>query len=137
MKTKQRDAIYLANHLVTHSEDDPLGPEVRQWVVDAMRRYLAGEELDAAFGLDRASRLRQRNQALRDAATLLAADGAAPWQVAVRLEKAIARFQARVLPMYHRNPTTELAPVDEALRLAHLTGCRLPTTARQLHGVIN
>ena len=114
-----------------------LPPEVREWIAEAMRRHLAGEELDRAFGLDRASRLRQRNQALRDAAALLAADGAAPWPVAVRLSAAVARFQSRVLPLYRRDPKTELAPVDNALHRAHLTGCRLPTTARQLHDLIH
>lgn len=111
------------------------GPEVARWWHEAMRRHLDGADLDQALRLDRASRLRERNQALQDAAALLAADDG-PWRCACRLEAAIRRFEARILPMLERAPGIHLAPVDEALRRAFDTGQRVPGTARNLFELI-
>ena len=111
-------------------------PEVANWLSTALRRHLAdGLDLDQAFGLDRAARLRQRNQALQDAAALLAADDG-PWRCACRLEAAIRRFEARILPRLKGDPSAPLAPIDAALRRAFDTGQRVPTTARNLFELI-
>lgn len=110
-------------------------PEVAAWITEALRRHLAGDDLEHALALDRASRLRQRNQALQDAAALLAADDG-PWRCACRLEAAIRRFEARILPTLARDPSASLAPIDEALRRAFDTRQRVPTTARNLFELI-
>lgn len=110
-------------------------PEVLQWIAAAMRRHRDGVDLDQALRLDRASRLRERNQALQDAAALLAADDG-PWRCACRLEAAIRRFEARIGPLLARDPGMHLAPIDEALRRAFDTRQRVPTTARNLFGLI-
>ena len=107
------------------------GPEVARWWREAMRRHLAGENLDRALRLDRASRRRECDQALQDAAALLAADDF-PWHCAERLAAAIKRYKARVMPMLARDPGMHLAPIDEALRRAFDTGHRPATTPQNL-----
>lgn len=109
-------------------------PEVAAWITEAMRRHLAGDDLEHALALDRASRLRQRNQALQAAAALLAAG--CPWHTAQRLADAIRRYQSRVAPLLQRNPHRPLPPLDDALRRAFETGCRVPTTERNLYELI-
>ena len=111
------------------------GPEVTRWITESMRRHLDGAELDQALSLDRASRLRERNQALRDAAALLAAEDGA-WRCACRLEGAIKRYESRIAPLLERGQALPLSPIDEALRRAFDTGQRVPTTARNLFELI-
>ena len=111
------------------------GPEVTRWITESMRLHLDGAELDQALSLDRASRLRERNQALRDAAALLAAEDGA-WRCACRLEGAIKRYESRIAPLLERGQALPLSPIDEALRRAFDTGQRVPTTARNLFELI-
>lgn len=125
----------MSTELARRAADGDTGPEVLQWIAAAMRRHRAGADLDQALRLDRASRLRERNQALQDAAALLAAEDG-PWRCACRLEAAIRRFEARIIPMLERDPGMHLAPIDEALRRAFDTRQRVPTTARNLFGLI-
>lgn len=120
----------MSLELARRAADGDTSPEVVAWIADGLRRHLAGDDLEHAFGLDRASRLRERNQALRDAAALLTAD--CPWHTAQRLQKAIRRYQSRVAPLIERNPSKALAPIDETLRRAFDTGCRVPTTPANL-----
>ena len=118
------------------ADGDVTSPEVARWIAEAMRRHLYGDDdLAHAFGLDRASRLRERNQALRDAAALLERDDG-PWRCALRLEAAIRRYESRIKPLLMRNPYTPLAPIDEALRRAFDAGARVPSTARNLFDLI-
>lgn len=121
--------------LARRAAEGDTSPEVVAWIADGLRRHLAGDDLEHAFGLDRASRLRERNQALRDAAALLERDDG-PWRCALRLEAAIRRYESRVRPLVVRDPYTPLAPIDEALRRAFDTGQRIPTTARNLFDLI-
>ena len=125
----------MSTELARRAAAGDTGPEVLQWIAAAMRRHREGADLDQALRLDRASRLRERNQALQDAAALLAADDG-PWRCACRLEAAIRRFEARIMPMLERDPGMHLAPVDEALRRAFDTGQRVPGTARNLFELI-
>jgi len=111
------------------------GPEVTRWITESMRLHLDGAELDQALSLDRASRLRERNQALRDAAALLTGDDG-PWRCACRLEGAIKRYESRIAPLLERGQALPLSPIDEALRRAFDTGQRVPTTARNLFELI-
>lgn len=121
--------------LARRAADGDTSPEVVAWIADGLRRHLAGDDLEHAFGLDRASRLRERNQALRDAAALLERDDG-PWRCALRLESAIRRYESRIRPLVVRGPYAPLAPIDEALRRAFYTGQRIPTTARNLFELI-
>ena len=125
----------MSTELARRAAAGDTGPEVAYWITEAMRRHLDGADLDQALRLDRASRLRERNQALQDAAALLAADDG-PWRCACRLEAAIRRFEARIMPMLERDPGMHLAPIDEALRRAFDTRQRVPTTARNLFELI-
>lgn len=125
----------MSAELARRAADGDTSPEVVAWIADGLRRHLAGDDLEHAFGLDRASRLRERNQALRDAAALLERDDG-PWRCALRLEAAIRRYESRVRPLVVRDPYTPLAPIDEALRRAFDTGQRIPTTARNLFDLI-
>lgn len=111
------------------------GPEVTRWITESRRLHLDGAELDQALSLDRASRLRERNQALRDAAALLTGDDG-PWRCACRLEGAIKRYESRIAPLLERGQALPLSPIDEALRRAFDTGQRVPTTARNLFELI-
>lgn len=125
----------MSTELARRAADGDRSPDVARWLADGLRRHLAGAELDQALSLDRASRLRERNQALKDAAALLAADDG-PWRCACRLEAAIRRYEARIAPLLERNPAMTLAPIDEALRRAFDTRQRVPTTARNLYELI-
>lgn len=125
----------MSTELARRAAAGDTGQEVARWISEAMRRHLAGADLEQALALDRASRLRERNQALQDAAALLAADDG-PWRCACRLEAAIRRFEARILPTLERDPPPLLAPTDEALRRAFDAGPRVPTTARNLFELI-
>lgn len=125
----------MSTELARRAAAGDTGPEVARWITESMRLHLDGADLDQAMRLDRASRLRERNQALQEAAALLAADDG-PWRCACRLEAAIRRFEARIMPMLERDPTYPLAPIDEALRRAFDTRQRVPTTARNLFELI-
>lgn len=125
----------MTTELARRAADGDTSPEVVAWIADGLRRHLAGDDLEHAFGLDRASRLRERNQALRDAAALLERDDG-PWRCALRLEAAIRRYESRIRPLVTRAQYTPLAPIDEALRRAFDTGQRIPTTARNLFELI-
>lgn len=125
----------MSTELARRAAAGDTGPEVARWWCEAMRRHRDGADLDQALRLDRASRLRERNQALQDAAALLAADDG-PWRCACRLEAAIRRFESRILPTLKRDPSAHLAPIDEALRRAFDAGPRVPTTARNLFELI-
>lgn len=125
----------MSTELARRAAAGDTGPEVARWITESMRLHLDGADLDQALRLDRASRLRERNQALQEAAALLAADDG-PWRCACRLEAAIRRFEARIMPMLERDPTYPLAPIDEALRRAFDTRQRVPTTARNLFELI-
>lgn len=121
----------MSTELARRAAAGDTSPEVARWIAEAMRRHLDGADLDQALRLDRASRLRERNQALQAAAALLAADDG-PWRCACRLEAAVRRYERRVAPLVERDPAMHLAPIDEALRRAFDTGQRVPTTARNL-----
>lgn len=125
----------MSAELVRRAAAGDFSPEVAAWLAEGMRRHLAGDDLAQAFGLDRASRLRQRNRALRAAAALLDQDDG-PWRCACRLAAAIRRYEARIRPLLKRDPHMPLAPLDQALRQAFDTGERVPSTARNLFELI-
>lgn len=107
--------------------------EVAAWVCKAMASHLQGAELDQAMGLDRATRIRERNSALIDAAKILqSARPGSPWVTAGRLEKAIKRFETRIQPALLADPSRALLPIDEAILRACRCGVRMPKTQRKL-----
>lgn len=125
----------MSTELARRAAAGDLTPEVARWIADGLRKHRDGLALDQALGLDRASRIRERNAALLEAAALLAADDGT-WACACRLEAAIRRFEARVRPLLQRDPTMTLAPLDQALRRAFETGARVPGTGRNIWEII-
>lgn len=109
-----------------------LAPEVVVWICTGLARHLAGEPLERALQLDRASRLRARNQALQEAAELLA-PGAAPWPAAGRLVAAVRHYRNRIAPLLERDPARGLSPLDAVLHRAFKSGHRVPTTQNNLY----
>lgn len=100
------------------------------WLAESFRRHLAGEPLDVALRLDTASRLRARDEALRQAGAALG-ECRSTWDRALRLAQAVRRFESRVLPRL--KPGDELPPIDAALRVAFAAAPgRVPTSPRQL-----
>lgn len=101
------------------------------WLKNAFVRHLVDEvPIEAALGFDRASRLRQRNEALREAGRLLKlpSDGNHPWLIASRLADAV-RYHSRL----RRDPQT---PVERAVSQAFAAGLKVPYTARQLYEIL-
>lgn len=107
--------------------------DVLTWVVEAMHRHVVvGEPLDVAFRLDRASRMRVRNDALRRAAALLSVGDPGPWTVAGRLLNAIERHHR-----LRRAPDTPLeCAVAEACGAVAGLPRGMPTTEQGLFDII-
>ena len=110
--------------------------EVCDWLQRGLVEYLAGAgELDQCLRLDRAARLRERNQALLDAAALVDT-GAGPWHTAGKLAQAIRFHRERVAHRIRRDPATELGELDKKIHRALAIGGRCPTSQRRLHDLI-
>lgn len=112
-----------------------LAPEVAVWICTGLARHLAGEPLEHALQLDRASRVRLRNQALRQAATLLD-DGCTAWKLAERLEAAVLRFESRVWPRIRGESAAELGTIDQALRRAFAADAGMLRCQRALYDLL-
>lgn len=90
-----------------------------------------------SIGMCRASRIRARDAALAQAAAQLAGDHSGPWQVACRLEQAVARFRARKWPRLRAGATgNDLDELDSAIYRAFLSGAKIPQSARQLVNIL-
>lgn len=101
-------------------------------LADALQAHVVdGADLQQALGLDRTSRIRARNAALTQAAAVLAPGAGSSWECARRLAAAVVRFESRVWLHCRRNPDG-LGPVDYALRIAFLTGEKVPTSPKRL-----
>lgn len=105
-------------------------PEVCSWLVDAFRRWQAGDEpLENLLKIDRAARLRRRDEALRQAARLIDTTGTlTAWERACRLASALRRH-ARLAP---GSPRGE---IDEAIGRAK-AAARCPASSRHLLRII-
>ncbi len=105
------------------------GPEVMAWLCEGFRRHVVdGEQIEAALRLDRVSRLRARDDALRRAAALLTMGGDRAWPVSGRLALAVARQE--------RLRSAPATPLEDALAQAFAAGVGVPTTQRQLYEII-
>ena len=106
--------------------------DVISWMARGFDRHLAGEDLDISLGLDRASRLRERNRALQDAARILDSGDGNTWKLAGRLSAAIVRFERRFLPCFEARGVPVSSPLDKALLRAF--EARLPEKSPGLSG---
>lgn len=102
--------------------------EVLAWLTAGFSRHVDGEPLEAALRLDRASRTRARDDALRRAAAMLALGSDDAWPVAGRLAQAVARQQ--------RLSCRPATPLEDALDQAFAAGVGVPESQRQLHRII-
>lgn len=103
-------------------------PEVLAWLQASFQHHVIdGQGIENALRLDRASRLRARNDALRQAAALLALRGEDAWPTAIRLAQAIARHER-----LRGQPST---PLECALQAAFMAGVGVPSTPRQLYEI--
>jgi hypothetical protein len=71
-----------------------------------------------AIGLDRASRVKIRDDALVEAAGWLTTDDATTWQAAQRLAAGVAYFESRIWPRLQAGAALDLAPSELALERA-------------------
>jgi len=124
----------MTTALIRRLADGDNSPDVFQWMAQAAKKYLRGETIDTALGLDRSSLLRERNAALYRAADLLDRGGG-PWCTAGLLAASIKRFENRMLQLYRRG-LAEPSPVDQALIDAFATGQRIPKTQRKLYDIL-
>lgn len=105
------------------------GDEVRAWLTESFRRHvIGGEPVEAALRLDRASRVRVRDDALRRAAALLALGDDGVWTVARRLAQAVARQE--------RKQGTSETPLETAVAAALTSGVRVPESQEMLRQII-
>ena len=130
--TDEADPIALARR----GAAGDLAPEVFVWISTGLARHLAGEPLDRALRLDRASRVRHRNRALRDAAALLD-DGGSRWALAARLEKAVKRFESRIWPRIRNELAPDLGDIDEALRRAFAADAGMLRCQRAIYELLD
>lgn len=125
----QSIAVPSAPELARQVALGEFSPEARAWLAEGFRRHCAdGTPIETALRLDRASRVRIRDDALRAAAALLTLGEDAPWTVAGRLAAAVVRHERK-----RGDPST---PLEVALTKAFSTGVRVPSTARQLYAII-
>lgn len=129
----QRGGPPSAVELAQRAAAGEFGPEVCAWLQRGFARQQTGASLDAALELDRASRIRARDQALLRAAQVLG-PASSTWALAVRLAEAVRRFDVRVRPRLV--PGDELPPLDDALRSAFACCVGVPATARQLYALL-
>lgn len=103
----------------------------RAWLADAFRRWQAGDEpLETLLKIDRAARIRRRDEALRQAARLIDPNGTlAAGQRALRLASALRRHD-------RLSPGSLRGEIDEALARAK-AAARCPASARHLLRIIS
>lgn len=103
--------------------------DVRAWLQDGFkRRVVGGLPLDMALRLDRASRKRARDDALRRAADMLRLGNAGPWVVAGRLLQAVKR--------HHRMRDAPATMLEIAVGEACTAGVRVPDSQQGLFDII-
>jgi hypothetical protein len=98
----------------------------RAALLTALKQYRRGEP----FHLAGTERIRRRDAALRRAAECLPGT---PWEVAGKLESAVARFESRVLP---RHRDTRPPGIDGHLWDAWQSGARMLRSRRRLYDLI-
>ena len=89
-----------------------------------------------AWRLERVSRRKARDGALREAAGVLGADEPGAWVVAGRLQAAVVRFEGYAWPRLRAGMQLDLSPSDKALHRAFMAGERVPRTQRRLYDLL-
>lgn len=117
----------------------PPDPELWSWVCQAFRGHRRhGRDLEAAFDMDHAGKLRWRNVELRAAAEALRAgreisDG----DLAGELSFRVKRFTSDKLPRYWRTgDVSGLDAVEHRLLAAALTGAPPTSSKKNLYRII-
>ena len=109
---------------------EPVDPGEARQLLDAAA---AADPSDfaRALGVDRPTRIRMRDRALRAAAkSLLVTD---PWRAAKNLIGALDRFESRVLPLLRKGrPLAELGDHEKSLLVAHWSATRRHTRIETL-----
>ena len=125
----------MSSNLADRAARGQFDDDVLEWIATGLAQFLAGNgELLQCLRLDRASLIRQRNQWLFEAASLLD-DGSGPWPLAGRLADAIRHYQNQIAPLVRRNPFYPLGDIDRALYGAFSAG-RPPISQRKLYDLL-
>ena len=103
---------------------------------DALRLLHSQPDRDQSARLERVSRVKARDSALKEAADILGGDGLGAWIVAGRVADAIDRFEVRLWPRLKAGIGCDLSPSDVAIYRAFLTGGRVPKTQRMLYDLL-
>jgi hypothetical protein len=94
-------------------------------------------EAAACLGLSLPQRIRVRNNALVEAARVLATDGVSTWQAATRLAQAIRRFERALWPALRAGQAIPLTPHESALWRAYsVRGARPLRSPRKLFDLL-
>ncbi|WP_374279199.1 hypothetical protein [Azonexus sp.] len=115
-----------------------LDPEVIAWLSSGLRAYIDGRErsLETALSLDLSRRVRERNDALIEAAKILSRQSTSPWATAGLLARAICNFETNVLPSDQLRNSKNMTALNTHLLRAFNTGVRIPRTQRKIYDLI-
>lgn len=115
------------------------GPDVLEWIAGGMRSLEAGESLERALKIDRASRIREHNTAMLEAARLIREQFPllSLWKAAGKLAEMINYFERRTMPMLAIDPGHHLSAIEIEIRRALATKHRGPRTQRKLFSLLN
>ena len=143
----------LASLLDSIFHNQPITPDVREWLIKAFLHYLhhGGEyPLDRFLGLapidagksSLSTRLGllKRNLHLVDSLHNIALDDSVSnWGRCQRLAGEISKFESRTWKLYKHllDPPSDWPAWQQALFLAYKTGLRVPQTPHALHNIIN
>lgn len=124
-----RGETFNAPDFARRAAQGDFSPVVLAWLRDGFGRHLAdGTPVEAALRLDRASRLRVRNEALRRAAMLLKIGDAGAWTVAGLLLRAVER--------HSRLRATPSTPLEIAVEAACTAGAGMPASQQGIFDII-
>jgi hypothetical protein len=102
--------------------------EVMAWLAESFRRHVIdGQRVETALRLDRASRMRVRNDALRCAAALLKMGDEGVWTIAGKLLQAVVR---------HNRLQQPETPLEGAVSDAFAAGVDIPESQQGLYDII-
>lgn len=131
-----RNAFEKADALADGCQPDA---ELWAWVCQAFRGYRRhGRDLEAAFDLDHAGRMRQRNVELRAAAEALrGARDISDWDLAGELSMRVNRFTSGKLARYYRTgDVSTFDAVEHRLLAAALSGAPTTSSTKNLYRFI-
>lgn len=100
--------------------------EYAEEVTRLLQRAAEDDDYLQALDMDRAHRMRVRDNALVEASSFLSTDESSSWGKAKALEDAVNRFSCDLLPRLSGGLCDALSPSEEALRRAYWSGIKLP-----------